>query len=107
MMKVRNMLPSSNDPLTPEQMRNLAEIAQDASSPDLMRETARRVLADPTRSREAYADDLLAALDRLASQIPASVPLHDLEVEARAACAEVRRERLGNRAEATQTGIGG
>jgi hypothetical protein len=107
MMKVKSMMPTSNDPLTPEQMRNLAEIAQDANSPSLMRETARRVLADPTKSREAYANDLRAALDRLAGQIPASVPFNELEDEARAACAEVRRERLGNRAEATQTGIGG
>jgi hypothetical protein len=107
MMKVRNMQPSSNDPLTSEQIGNLAEIAQDASSPDLLRQTARRVLADPTKSREAYADDLAAALDRLASQIPVSVPLHDLENEARAAFAEVRSERLANRAKATRTGTGG
>ena len=72
------MPPTPDDVLTADQIRVLEEIAADATAPALMRETARRVLADPTRPRQAYADDLRAAMDRLAGQIPGDVPLEEL-----------------------------
>ena len=100
-------MPPTNDALTADQIRDLEEIAADATAPALMRETARRVLSDPTKPRQAYADELRAAMDRIAAQIPASVPLEELENDVREACAEVRRERLRQHAEAKRTGIGG
>ena len=100
-------MPVPEDILTTGQIRDLEEIAADTTAPALMRETARRVLADPTRSRQAYADDLRAAMERLAIQIPAGVPLEDLEKDVREARDEVRRERRRQRAETKRTGTGG
>lgn len=100
-------MPLPKDILTTDQIRDLEEIAADTTAPTLMRETARRVLADPTRSRQAYAGDLRAAMERLATQIPAGVPLEELEKEVREASEDVRRERRRPRADTKRTGTGG
>ncbi len=93
------MPPTPDDVLTARQLRDLEEIAADTTAPALMRETARRVLADPTRPRQAYADDLRAALKRIDESMPADVTQEDIENDVRQACEEVRQERLRQRAE--------
>jgi hypothetical protein len=105
MIRFQDTMSTNDDALNPNRIRALEEMAADTTAPVLLREVAQRVLADPTRPVAAYDEDLLAAMERLAMQIPADVPLEELEDDIRKAREDVRRERLRQRTEqAKRTG---
>jgi septal ring factor EnvC (AmiA/AmiB activator) len=94
-----------DDALTAERIRSLKAIAADPTVSDLLRESARRILAEPTKPRQAYADELRAAMDRLADELPPERTEDEIDATVREARAEVRRQRQLRRSEqAKRTG---